>query len=95
MVRDTGVGIPSALLPRVFDLFVQGERTLDRRAGGLGIGLTLVRRLVELHGGSDRGRQLDRRQRLHACAAGRAGAGPSVARERAAACPDRGAAASR
>lgn len=50
-VRDSGVGIPAALLPRVFDLFVQGERTLDRRQGGLGIGLTLVRRLVELHGG--------------------------------------------
>ena len=51
-VADTGVGIPEALLPRIFDLFVQGERTLDRRAGGLGVGLTLVRRLVELHGGS-------------------------------------------
>ncbi len=51
-VRDTGVGIPPTLLPRIFDLFVQGERTLDRRAGGLGIGLTLVRRLVELHGGT-------------------------------------------
>jgi nitrogen-specific signal transduction histidine kinase/CheY-like chemotaxis protein len=51
-VRDHGLGIPAALLPRIFDLFVQGERTLDRRAGGLGIGLTLVRRLVELHGGT-------------------------------------------
>lgn len=51
-VRDHGLGIPPSLLPRVFDLFVQGERTLDRRAGGLGIGLTLVRRLVELHGGA-------------------------------------------
>jgi signal transduction histidine kinase/CheY-like chemotaxis protein len=51
-VRDTGVGIHPALLPKVFDLFVQAERTLDRRAGGLGIGLTLVRRLVELHGGT-------------------------------------------
>ena len=51
-VKDAGVGIPGALLPRIFDLFVQGERTLDRRAGGLGIGLTLVRRLVELHDGS-------------------------------------------
>lgn len=51
-VCDTGVGIHPALLPKVFDLFVQGERTLDRRAGGLGIGLTLVRRLVELHGGA-------------------------------------------
>jgi CheY-like chemotaxis protein/two-component sensor histidine kinase len=51
-VRDNGLGIPPALLPRIFDLFVQGERTLDRRAGGLGIGLTLVRRLVELHDGT-------------------------------------------
>lgn len=51
-VRDQGLGIPASLLPRIFDLFVQGERTLDRRAGGLGIGLTLVRRLVELHGGT-------------------------------------------
>jgi signal transduction histidine kinase len=50
-VRDHGHGIAPELLPRVFDLFVQGERPLDRRAGGLGIGLTLVRRLVELHGG--------------------------------------------
>jgi PAS domain S-box-containing protein len=50
-VRDTGVGIPADLLPRIFDLFVQGERSLDRRAGGLGVGLTLVRRLVELHEG--------------------------------------------
>lgn len=51
-VQDAGLGIPPALLPRVFDLFVQGERGLDRRAGGLGIGLTLVRRLTELHGGT-------------------------------------------
>jgi len=51
-VKDSGMGIPASLLPHVFDLFVQGERTLDRRAGGLGIGLTLVRRLVELHGGT-------------------------------------------
>jgi signal transduction histidine kinase/DNA-binding response OmpR family regulator len=50
-VRDTGVGIPAHLLPRVFDLFMQGDRSLDRAQGGLGIGLTLVRSLVELHGG--------------------------------------------
>ena len=51
-VRDTGVGIPAELLPRIFDLFIQGERSIDRTEGGLGIGLTLVNRLVELHGGS-------------------------------------------
>jgi CheY-like chemotaxis protein len=51
-VKDSGVGIPATLLPRIFDLFVQGERPLERRAGGLGIGLTLVRRLVQLHGGT-------------------------------------------
>ena len=50
-VRDTGVGMTPYMLERVFDLFVQGERTLDRAEGGLGIGLTLVRRLVEMHGG--------------------------------------------
>jgi signal transduction histidine kinase/CheY-like chemotaxis protein len=51
-VRDTGVGIPAEMLPRVFDLFTQIDRTLDRAEGGLGIGLTLVRRLTELHGGT-------------------------------------------
>jgi CheY-like chemotaxis protein/two-component sensor histidine kinase len=50
-VRDTGVGIALDLLPRIFELFTQGERSVDRSQGGLGIGLTLVRRLVELHGG--------------------------------------------
>jgi signal transduction histidine kinase len=51
-VRDTGVGISADLLPHVFDVFVQGSGTLDRAQGGLGIGLSLVRRLTELHGGS-------------------------------------------
>ena len=50
-IRDNGIGIPPELLPRVFDLFIQGEQSLDRSGGGLGIGLTLVRRLVEMHGG--------------------------------------------
>jgi CheY-like chemotaxis protein len=50
-VRDTGVGIPAPMLGRVFDLFMQAHPTLDRAEGGLGIGLTLVRRLVEMHGG--------------------------------------------
>ncbi|HEU4851485.1 MAG TPA: response regulator [Telluria sp.] len=51
-VRDTGVGIGQDLLPHVFDVFVQGTSSIDRAQGGLGIGLALVRRLVELHGGS-------------------------------------------
>jgi CheY-like chemotaxis protein/anti-sigma regulatory factor (Ser/Thr protein kinase) len=51
-VSDTGAGIPHDVLPRIFDLFVQGERSLARSMGGLGIGLTLVKRLVELHGGT-------------------------------------------
>jgi len=51
-VRDTGVGIAPELLPRIFDLFTQADRTLDRSQGGLGIGLSLVQKLVELHGGT-------------------------------------------
>jgi CheY-like chemotaxis protein len=50
-VRDTGIGISREMLPHVFDLFAQGRQALDRAQGGLGIGLTLVRRLVELQGG--------------------------------------------
>ena len=51
-VQDTGVGIEKELLPQVFDLFTQSSRSLDRSQGGLGIGLTLVQRLVEMHSGS-------------------------------------------
>ena len=50
-VRDTGVGIPPELLPHIFDLFTQIDRTLNRAQGGLGIGLALVKRLAEMHGG--------------------------------------------
>jgi signal transduction histidine kinase len=51
-VRDSGIGMARELVPRVFDLFMQGETSLDRSQGGLGIGLTLVREVVKMHGGS-------------------------------------------
>jgi signal transduction histidine kinase/CheY-like chemotaxis protein len=50
-VRDTGIGIAPELLPRIFELFAQGPRSLDRAPGGLGVGLTLAHRLVQAHGG--------------------------------------------
>lgn len=50
-ITDNGVGIPAELLPQIFDLFVQSNRSLDRSQGGLGIGLSVVRRLIEMHGG--------------------------------------------
>jgi CheY-like chemotaxis protein len=55
-ISDRGVGITPALLPRIFDLFVQGNRTLDRSQGGLGVGLALVKQLMEMHGGSVKAR---------------------------------------
>jgi CheY-like chemotaxis protein len=51
-VKDNGIGIPIDMLPRIFDMFTQVDHTLERSQGGLGIGLTLVKRLVEMHGGS-------------------------------------------
>ncbi|HEX5787078.1 MAG TPA: ATP-binding protein [Woeseiaceae bacterium] len=51
-VADTGIGLAPGLLPRVFDLFAQGERSMDRGASGLGIGLTLVKQLTGMHGGT-------------------------------------------
>ena len=79
-VRDSGVGIAPDLLPQVFDVFVQGSISIDRSQGGLGIGLSLVRRLVELHGG-----------KVHASSAG-TGAGSTfqirLPRTEAAASPD-------
>ncbi len=52
VVRDTGIGIPADALPRIFDMFSQVDRSIERSAGGLGIGLALVKALVEMHGGS-------------------------------------------
>jgi CheY-like chemotaxis protein len=85
-VRDYGVGIPAELLPRMFDLFVQGENTLARSQGGLGIGLTLVKRLVEMHGGTvsaeseGPGRGSEFRVRLPLAVTAHAGAAPSGAK---------------
>jgi PAS domain S-box-containing protein len=66
-VRDTGIGIPPDLLPVIFEPFTQAHRALDRSQGGLGLGLTLVRTLVEMHGGS-----------VEARSTGRAGAGSEL-----------------
>src|SRR6185436_13868457 len=52
VVSDTGIGIPAALLPRIFDMFTQLQAHRDRTYGGLGVGLTLARRLLQLHGGT-------------------------------------------
>jgi signal transduction histidine kinase len=51
-VRDNGVGIPADMLSRIFDLFTQVDRSLEKTRGGLGIGLSLVKKLVEMHHGS-------------------------------------------
>jgi CheY-like chemotaxis protein/anti-sigma regulatory factor (Ser/Thr protein kinase) len=51
-VADNGVGIPAPMLPKIFEMFTQVDRTLEKSQGGLGIGLNIVKRLVEMHGGS-------------------------------------------
>jgi PAS domain S-box-containing protein len=87
-VTDTGIGIDPAMLPRVFDLFAQAEQSMDRSAGGLGIGLTLSRRLVEMHGGTiaavsdGRGRGAQFTVRLPVEIAGTPTPGPPVPRPR-------------
>jgi CheY-like chemotaxis protein/two-component sensor histidine kinase len=88
-VRDTGIGLSAEILPRVFDLFVQEGQALDRAQGGLGLGLAIVRVLVELHGGTvearseGHGRGSEFIVRLPAAAADRAApsAAPRVERE--------------
>ncbi len=83
-VRDNGVGVPPEMRERIFELFVQGQRSVDREQGGLGIGLALARRLVELHGGSlvctgtDAGRGSAFRMRLPLAGAAAAAPGRSA-----------------
>jgi signal transduction histidine kinase len=74
-VKDEGSGIDPAFLPHIFDLFAQADQSLDRSQGGLGIGLTLVKHLVELHGGRSSAHSdgLGQGRRGHHHAAGAAG----------------------
>ena len=79
-VRDSGVGIDAAMLPTIFDLFVQERQSLDRSQGGLGLGLTIVRSVVELHGGHVRA--VERRARAGRRVRGHAAAGRGRRRRR-------------
>jgi CheY-like chemotaxis protein len=94
-VEDTGNGIDAEMLPKVFNLFEQAARTLDRAQGGLGIGLTIVRTLVELHGGTVEARSAGHGQgsafvvRLPLAAQGQDAAGDGAPAARAPAAHDR------
>jgi two-component system CheB/CheR fusion protein len=89
-VRDTGVGIAPEMLPRVFDLFAQADTSLDRRQGGLGLGLTLARNLAEMQGGTveahseglDQGSEFVIRLPLARASASAAEAGPGLTADR-------------
>jgi PAS domain S-box-containing protein len=91
-VNDNGIGIPADLLPRVFDMFVQGDRALERSRGGLGVGLSIAKQLVEMHGGvleahsqgTDTGSEFT--VRLPIAAPAKATAAPEEARDRAPVC---------
>src|SRR5690606_31857107 len=82
-IIDNGIGIPQPLLDRIFDMFVRVDDSLERAQGGLGVGLSLVKRLVEMHGGA-----------VEAHSAGRGKGSEFVVRLPMAAAPARGAAAS-
>ena len=64
-ISDTGAGISAEFMPRIFDLFAQADRTLDRAQGGLGIGLSVVKKLVEMHGGQHQRAKRRTGARLH------------------------------
>lgn len=91
-VRDNGIGIDATLLPRIFDLFTQGAHTPDRRQSGLGVGLTLVQRLVALHGGEVKARSAgpghgtELEVRLPGCGTAETPASPALAPGAAAGC---------
>ena len=87
-MQDDGIGIRPDLLPRVFDIFTQVDSRLERARGGLGLGLALVKRLVEMHGGTRRGVQPGPRprQRVHRASAGSCRTREPSRRRRAASC---------